>query len=184
LLPVHYPTTHTPKSNDFFFATETGHSYRVYFDTKTGSHPNEAIDKLTIYLGFICTPKQEPFSRIHDSKIGSTIMWIVANMFKAYKHAIISYVCSPEDGQARARLITFGKWYNESPLKEKITHLPKRIGRDNCFGIMYSKKHPLIEQIEFAFHDFDPENKFGYALAEDEVFYELDDFDEENETDF
>jgi hypothetical protein len=74
-------------------------------------------------MGFSCYPPQRPSERKYDPKVGYTIMRIVANIFKAYPRAIITYICSSVDGQARHRSITFSKWYMESPLKEKIKHL-------------------------------------------------------------
>lgn len=176
-----YQTTHIAKSNEFVFVTESGQTYRVYFDKKAPIFPLEELDEHAIYMGFSCTPKQVKFDRNHDAKIGNTIMWIIANMFASNKRYIITYVCSPEDGQERQRSITFGKWYNESNLSQKIRLERKNYDGTYC-GVLCSKKHPLLEELDIALEDFNPNNKF----AEPEIEYGMEDdelseggFDEE-----
>jgi hypothetical protein len=162
LSPVHYPTTHTAHSNNhsFTFTTDSGQVYEVYFDMSNGMFPDPEIDQNAMYIGFSCKPPQEKFDRNHDPRIGITIMYILANMFNTYKRAIFSFVCSPADGQARNRYITFARWYSQSPIKEKIELLRKQIGGTYC-GILFSKKHPDLDKIEFNFNNqFDPDNKF------------------------
>jgi hypothetical protein len=104
------------------FVADSGHTYTVYFDFNSGIFPYEELDEYSIYMGFNCVPKHEKFDRVHDPRIGTTIMRIVANMFRANPWYIITYVCSAQDKQARQRAIAFSKWYNESPLAKKIEH--------------------------------------------------------------
>lgn len=43
---------------------------------------------------------------------------------------------------------------------------------------MFSKKHPHLEKIEFYFEDFDPKDKFGRSLVEeDAAYYDLEEED-------
>lgn len=133
--------------------------------------PDEELDKHAVYMGFLSDTPQEKFNRKHDPKVGETVIWLVANIFKEFPWSIISYVCSPADEQARNRSVAFSKWFNKSPLIEKINYHRKKVGDTYC-GVMFNKKHPDIDNIELAFSDFDPENKFGPRVEEPITMYE------------
>jgi len=172
----HYPITHIKISNSYVFVTARGQTYTVYFDLHTGILPEESLDEYAVYMGFSCEPVKEMFDRKFDPRIGDTIMLIIANLFKAYPRTILTYVCSPADGQARQRSIAFGKWFNDSPLRDKLCHLKNDFAGTYC-GTLYSKKHPLAEEIENAFLGFNPENKFEPGVQEELTPYLL--YDEE-----
>jgi hypothetical protein len=174
-----YQTTHIAESNSFVFVTDTGLKYTIYFDFNSKIFPNENLDEYAIYMGFSREPLQVPFGRKHDPRVGETIMYLVANIFNQHKRALILYVCSPADQQARQRSIAFRKWYAESHLTEKIEHMPRKIG-GTYTGALYSKKHPLIDEINFALQTFDPADKFD-LFEEDAATYltiDEDDFDD------
>ena len=144
--------------------------------------PDEELDKHAVYMGFLSNTPQEKFKRKHDPKVGETVMWLVANIFKEFPWSIISYVCSPADEQARNRAVAFSKWFMQSPLMEKVNYYKKKVGGTYC-GVMFNRKHPRIDNIELAFSDFDPENKFGPRVEEPitmyETLYEEEFFEEE-----
>lgn len=168
----HYPITLT-KANSFVFVTEWGYTY---FDRETGIFPDERIDQYSVFLGFTCFPALEIFKRSYDPKVGDTIMFIVANFFQANPRSILSYVCSAVGGQERQRQISFSRWYNSSPLKERYKLLKRSFGTTYC-GILYSMKHPEIDMIEDLFMDFDMNMKPG--VMEDEAPYYLMEEEEE-----
>ena len=141
-----YQITHT-KDSKYIFTTDDGIVYTVYFDINSGIFPNDELDKHAIYVGFICTPDKGISNRIYDNRVSETIMYIIANMFGKNKQYIIIYICSDKDNQGKQRSRLFGRWYSNSPLKDKIIYTPKNIS-NSYFGILYSKKHPNINDIE------------------------------------
>jgi hypothetical protein len=159
------------------FVTDYGYTYTVYFDFDSGIFPHEELDEYAVYMGFNCVPRQEKFDRIHDPRIGATVMRIVANMFLFNPWYLVSYVCSAQDGQARQRFIAFGKWYGDSPMEKKIGHFRRNYNGTYC-GVLYSKKHPLIDELEIAFQDLNPGDKFGSGVAEPEPYYSFEEDEE------
>jgi hypothetical protein len=136
------------------------------------------LDEYAVYMGFSCVPEIQKFEGEHDPKIGATIMWLIANFFQNNKRAILTYVCSPKNQYARHRFITFGKWYNESGLSERLELKKKIIGKTYC-GALISKKNALLESLEIALVDFNPEK---FEQGWEEVQEEEEDYNLGSET--
>lgn len=180
--PSLYPITQ--KSNRYFFVTDSGHTYEVYFDSQKGIFPEGVLDEHAVWMGFVCRPKRtrEEKKQGNDEKIGATIMHLVANLFSQRKWALLIYICSDEDGQDRERSILFKRWYKSSPFKEKIEHLTSTFKNENDLveygGVFFHKKHPNRDEIELTLQTFNPYNKnTGSSLVEEEDAYS-DYFDE------
>lgn len=160
-----YQITLSKDSNNYHFSTESGLVYTVYVDKNSNIFPLEEIDRNALYLGFTCVPTQAMFEREYDPKVGLTIMAIVAALIRKNPHQIITYVCSPKDGQARQRSIAFSRWYNDSPLK-KTVELKKRVFESHTYcGVLYRKNHPNIDDIEIAMQDFNLGDKFSPVIV-------------------
>lgn len=166
----HYQTTLIAETGSYFFTSDSGHQYTVYFDTKSSIFPNEDLDRHAVYIGFSCVPEIEKFQTEYDPKIGVTIMWLIANFFQNHKNAILTYVCSPRNNYARHRFITFSKWFKESGLSERLELKKKIIGNTYC-GALIGKKNSLHDALEIAMLDFN-EDKFESGF---EQFQEEDD---------
>lgn len=167
--------TITPSKNwGFEFVTDAGHTYTVYFDNSAGIFPDERVNKYAVYLGFSCHPPLKPMERMHDPKVGATIMHIIANFFVAFPEGILAYVCSSVDGQDRHRQIAFTKWHNSSPLKARFRLTKRLLGETYC-GILFDVAHPERYLIEQVFDDFDRDTKPGVFEEEGEYLF----FDEE-----
>lgn len=164
-----YQITLSKDSNNYYFSTESGLAYTVYADRRSNIFPLEEIDRNAIYIGFTCVPAKALFEREYDPRVGLTVMAIVASLIRENPKFIITYVCSPKDGQARQRSIAFSRWYNESPL-EKTVKLKKRIFESHAYcGVLYRKNHPNIDDIEIALQDFNPGDKFNPVIVSEPI---------------
>lgn len=176
--PAPYQVTHSKTSNDFYFITDSGVTYNIYFDSSYPLLPNEFLDRYSLFMGFRCNP---PDGNGYDPRVGPTITLIIGNILKSNKRYIITYFCSGQGGHERARSILFERWYRNSPLVEKIAHKQKK-NVNNYFGALYSKKHPELEAIESTFYEFDLSQKYP---EETEVHEEIENGEEDNfESDF
>lgn len=162
MLPSPYPFT-LSKENSYVFKTNSGLTYSVYFDASSGGiFPDEIVDKYTVYLGFSCEPPiEEPFKKKGDSRVGATIMILIANFFAFSPKSILSYICSSANKQERHRAIAFRWWYNHSPLKSEFTHIQMEY-LGNYYGVIYSKNHQDISAIEDSLLLFETDNKFEF----------------------
>lgn len=154
----HYTITLT-KNSDYEFTTKSKVKYRVYFDSKSGGiFPESKLDKLAVFFGFNCEPEFNPGESEYDPKVGSTIMYIIANFLVKNPKKVLGYVCSTKDAQDRCRQILFSKWYNSSPLSKKFK-LHKSVLSDNYCGLLYDSNHPKLDLIEEHLDAFNLEDK-------------------------
>lgn len=160
------------KNNSFVFVTDSGHTYNVYFDKSSNIFPDERVDEFAVYLGFTCAPPLKVLERNHNPRVGVTIMLIIANFLFANPDAILTYVCSSMDGQDRHRQISFKRWYNSSPLKERFVLLQAKMAETYC-GIIYDKNHPELDVIDETFGDLNL-NKYDIVQESEELYLLLD----------
>jgi len=156
-------------NSKFEFITSSGRTYRIYFDHLSKIFPDERVDQYAVYFGFDCSPPFQVLNRVHDPRVGITIMSVIEDFFHVNPQNILVYVCSGLDGQDRHRQISFAKWYNASPLKADFK-LAKKKFTDTYCGVIYDARHPELAIIENSFTDFDLDNK-PMGVEEEEALY-------------
>ena len=140
--------------SEFNFTTSHKRLYTVYFLTNGGVFVNKSADKLSVYLGFNCTP----LPPIADSKIGPTIMYIISKFLSEKPKSVLCYICSDTDKQDAARHVLFIRWYNASPLKKRFKLYTSKLG-DTLAGMIYDRKHPQLALLEEEITYFTLESK-------------------------
>lgn len=148
----HYPTTQTVEG--FTFITDSHQEYLVYFDkAPIEISDSDELNSHTIYFGFTVKPSLQPYERRFDSKVGDTIMKIIADFFKFKPDAILAYICSDENDQEKSRQILFSKWFNSFRDKDDFIFMRKNIDNTYC-GIIVKKQYYSKNQVNGWLNNF------------------------------
>jgi hypothetical protein len=111
-LSNHYDLSSTPDGKAYQFITNKGERYVAYFtefvlqapDGKDIVIPSFGFEKQTI-----TSSKGEGY----DDRVKATILFIIQEFFEKNPDNGVLYLCYNNDGKARNRHITFGKWFRE-----------------------------------------------------------------------
>lgn len=142
----HYPITQT--SEGYIFITDSQQKYLVYFDqAPIELSDNNYINQRTVYFGFTARPPLNHFERKYDSKVGHTIMKIIADFFEHMPDAILAFICSDDNDQDRNRQVVFSKWFNSYTDKDQYI-FSKTTNANTYCGIIVMKKYYKESQIK------------------------------------
>ncbi len=108
-----YPLVRTERGEDviYTFTTDNRIDYEIVFKSDSDYFPvDDPIAPLT--FSFILTRVNEKAGG-NDPKIKLTVIYALRAVFDTNPQFIITYQCSTESRQERARAVYFQKWFNE-----------------------------------------------------------------------
>lgn len=173
------PYQHTPKQNEvgfdvYYFNTENGDTYRVWFDNVRDRYfrnQNENIYSDVFEFGFENVSENAiAQKRGSDVRIFSTIITIIKVQVAEEPVAFV-YNCDTLNGSATGRQRLFRaeyrKYLTQNPASD-LLHYDKQatvIEDDEtvpiCYGLFITKSHPQFHEITAAFASIDPIEIYG-----------------------
>ncbi|MBJ6117135.1 hypothetical protein JAO76_02955 [Pontibacter sp. BT310] len=138
------------KQNSFFFTTDTGAIYEIYFtdgssyfDDSVGFAPYSAM------MGF--RPTQEDQERKFDPRVAVTVARHIFEFLEDERNTLI-FVCDPHDERQTQRGRLFNLWF----LRFGFSEFFKKIdlgNNDVVLSFMFRHSSPFNEEIEGALPD-------------------------------
>ncbi len=152
------------KENNFFFSTENGIEYIVYFTNSIAESFKPQFPNLASEIfdfGF------EPLNKLdkeiqlkskHDPRIKDTIINVVATFFKENQKALI-YTCSTLEGKQKARSRLFNRWFNDTEKYGILKFNSEIKAFDFSFyqSLLIQKDNPNFQDIKQAFFQISDE---------------------------
>ena len=86
------------ENGTYFFTTEQGTLYQVYFTEADGYAPSASFAKSLLMVGFAKVPGLETKQR-SDSRIAKTILDLLYRFFLNYPEIILLFLCSDESAK-------------------------------------------------------------------------------------
>lgn len=150
-----YPTYQEENDSEFFFTTDEGDDYTIYFTDTEGYFPKLSYSNSVKLFGFDYLGK--PKSVKYDRKISDTIITSILN-FLSKETNILIYVCGQSDAKQRYRNRLFNRWfkdYNQMGfVKYDITY-----DGDTYVSFLTSSKNPNLFTFQYEFMNFGNEYK-------------------------
>ncbi len=106
-----------PAGEGFQFTNLAGDDYYVYLTTYSLLDPKKvkAEGYIDVFmLGFSCKRLNLTTNPRFDARTKASILKIINSYLNLYPNQAFVYVCDNQDGRARNRRITFGRWFRES----------------------------------------------------------------------
>ncbi|MEM9858516.1 MAG: DUF6169 family protein [Bacteroidota bacterium] len=122
-LPCLYKVFLDTESNTYYFQTQTGAHYEIFFIDSTPLFTSTLIEgcqvsSITIY-------KTKDGTGIRDNEIAKTVEAVLEHFFRD-RNRILIYTCDGEDKKHFQRSRLFNQWFSKSLLKKSISKLDYR----------------------------------------------------------
>ena len=107
-----YSISEREEEGDFFFITDDGAEYSVYFTDGEGYAEGAAFAKNLKMFGFQRLKRATRKPRIgHDNRIMPTITEVLYRFLSAFPESVVIYACSDKGGSQEKRNDIFADWF-------------------------------------------------------------------------
>ena len=150
-----YPTYQEENDSEYFFITENGDEYAIYFHETNGYFSELSYVNAVKLFGFDLTSKtsEMPF----DKRISDTIITSIFDFLKDDKNILV-YVCSQSDSRQRHRNRLFDQWFREYS-QNRFFKGDVTFDGDTFVSFITSRKNPYMGDFNQAFFNFGNEYK-------------------------
>ncbi|QNE38975.1 hypothetical protein F1C16_05110 [Hymenobacter sp. NBH84] len=127
LKPIPYKIKDSENGKDYYFITDKGYRYNLYYTDAQGYFGDNPIGENSLTFGLELVGGELP--RGIDPRIGATVAKFLAGTFNADTTLTILYVCDTKDEREFKRETRFDRWFKEyndgSVVQRKIANKAK-----------------------------------------------------------
>jgi hypothetical protein len=146
-----YPTYQEENDNEFFFITDSGSQYVIYFLETDGYFPDLAYVDAVKLFGFDIVKKSDDSNQF-DKRIADTIIISILEFLQKDRNILV-YVCSQSDRRQRYRNRLFDQWYKEYN-QNRFFKGDVTFDGDTFVSFITSRKNPYVGDFNHAFFTF------------------------------
>ncbi len=150
-----YLTYQEENDSEFFFTTDNGDEYAIYYHETDGYFPELSYVNHVKLFGFDLTSKSS--ETLFDKRISDTIITSIFDFLKDDKNILV-YVCSQSDSRQRHRNRLFNQWFREYS-QNRFFKGDVTFDGDTFVSFITSRKNPYTGDFNQAFFNFGNEYK-------------------------
>lgn len=153
-LPCLYKVLRDTETYIFSFTTKNYIEYKVAFIDNVSLFEGTSTESFISKVYSLSIEKESKAIEPLDVNTQETINCIIVEFFKDKENSLM-YTCDTSDSKERLRVKKFDKWYEESPLKNKIIRLNAKLGNDpvNYTSFLYHIENPFRQELEIGYYE-------------------------------